>query len=43
MRFAVGIEDADDILKDLEQALEVVEPRRKVYSLQDVWEWRFRQ
>ncbi len=43
VRFAVGIEDADDLLKDLEQALEVVEPRRKVYSLQDVWEWRFRQ
>jgi len=43
VRFAVGIEDTDDLLKDLEQALEVVEPRRKIYSLQDVWEWRFRQ
>ena len=43
VRFAIGIEDTDDLLKDLEQALEVVEPRRKIYSLQDVWEWRFRQ
>jgi len=43
VRFAVGIEDADDILKDLEQALDIIEPRRKNYSLQDVWEWRFRQ
>ena len=43
VRFAIGIEDTDDILKDLEQALDIIEPRRRVYSLQDVWEWRFRQ
>lgn len=44
VRLAVGIEDADDILADLEQALAVV-PRSvpNIYRLEDMWEWRFRQ
>lgn len=39
VRFAIGIEDTDDILNDLDQALTGIKERR----LADVWEWRFRQ
>jgi cystathionine gamma-synthase len=39
VRFAIGIEDTDDILNDLDQALSGIKERR----LADVWEWRFRQ
>jgi cystathionine beta-lyase/cystathionine gamma-synthase len=44
VRFAVGIEDADDIINDLDQALSVVKARR-IYTrkLENLWEWRFRQ
>ncbi len=42
VRFAIGIEDTDDILNDLEQALSVITPRRAV-EIRDLWEWRFRQ
>lgn len=42
VRFAIGIEDTNDILADLEQALSVV-PVRRTFRLEDVWEWRFRQ
>jgi Cystathionine beta-lyases/cystathionine gamma-synthases len=44
VRLAVGIEDTDDILADLEQALAVV-PRSapNIHRLEDMWEWRFRQ
>ncbi|GAB4510298.1 MAG: PLP-dependent aspartate aminotransferase family protein [Anaerolineae bacterium] len=38
VRFAVGIEDTDDILNDLEQALSVIQP----YRLSTIWENRFR-
>mgnify|MGYP000207779522 CR=1 FL=1 len=41
VRFAIGIEDTDDILNDLEQALEVLAPR-KAYKLESIWEKRFR-
>lgn len=41
VRFAVGIEDTDDILDDLDQALGVISPR-KVYTLENLWEKRFR-
>jgi len=43
VRFAVGIEDTDDILDDLEQALATISPRRKTETLETIWEWRFRQ
>jgi len=39
VRFAVGIEDTDDILADLEQALEGIPD----HKLANVWELRFRQ
>jgi cystathionine gamma-synthase len=42
VRFAVGIEDADDILADLEGALRVIMPRRRTLGLHDLWEQRFR-
>lgn len=42
VRFAVGIEDTDDILRDLEQALEAV-PHPRLHRIEDIWEWRFRQ
>lgn len=38
VRFAIGIEDADDILDDLEQALAGIPER----ELSDIWEIRFR-
>jgi cystathionine gamma-synthase len=43
VRFAIGIEDTDDILEDLEQALAEV-PAAKAHSknLQALWEKRFR-
>ncbi|MDX1991479.1 MAG: PLP-dependent aspartate aminotransferase family protein [bacterium] len=41
VRFAVGIEDTDDILDDLEQALEIITPRES-YRLENLWEKRFR-
>ncbi|MEQ8677915.1 MAG: aminotransferase class I/II-fold pyridoxal phosphate-dependent enzyme [Aggregatilineales bacterium] len=43
VRFAVGIEDTDDILDDLDQALGALQPRRHAARLEDLWEWRFRQ
>lgn len=45
VRFAVGIEDTEDILEDLDQALVGIRPRRSAstYKLQDIWESRFRQ
>lgn len=44
VRFAVGIEDTSDILRDLEQALSAVRrPPATIYRLEDLWEWRFRQ
>lgn len=43
VRFAVGIEDTNDILDDLDQALATLKPCRKAVQLQDIWEWRFRQ
>lgn len=42
VRFAIGIEDTDDILNDLAQALGAVHTRNG-HSLRDVWELRFRQ
>lgn len=41
VRFAIGIEDTDDLLNDLDQALSVITPR-KVYPLEYLWEQRFR-
>jgi cystathionine gamma-synthase len=38
VRFAIGIEDADDIIDDLEQALAGIPER----ELSDIWEIRFR-
>jgi cystathionine gamma-synthase len=38
VRFAIGIEDADDIIADLEQALAGIPER----ELSDIWEIRFR-
>lgn len=38
VRFAIGIEDADDIIADLEQALSCIPER----ELSDIWEIRFR-
>lgn len=38
VRYAVGIEDADDIIDDLEQALAAIPER----ELSDIWEIRFR-
>lgn len=43
VRFAVGIEDTDDILADLDQALSVIKPYRKPIQIEDLWEIRFRQ
>lgn len=43
VRFAVGIEDSDDILNDLDQALSVIRSRPvAVGSLEFAWEQRFR-
>lgn len=42
VRFAVGIEDTDDILADLEQALRVVDTNPRKFKLEDEWELRFR-
>ena len=42
VRFAVGIEDVDDILADLEQALRVVDINPHKLRLEDQWELRFR-
>ncbi|RMG83514.1 MAG: aminotransferase class I/II-fold pyridoxal phosphate-dependent enzyme, partial [Chloroflexi bacterium] len=43
VRFAIGIEDADDILNDLEQALSFI-PRQRVSvrQVEQLWEQRFR-
>jgi cystathionine gamma-synthase len=38
VRFAIGIEDADDIIDDLDQALACIPER----ALSDIWEIRFR-
>lgn len=38
VRFAIGIEDTDDIIADLEQALYGIPER----ELSDIWEIRFR-
>jgi cystathionine gamma-synthase len=38
VRFAIGIEDADDILDDLDAALAGIPERQ----LSDIWEIRFR-
>ena len=44
VRFAVGIENTEDILDDLERALAAVPgPHTSVYRLEDIWELRFRQ
>jgi cystathionine gamma-synthase len=44
VRFAVGIEDTDDILNDFDQALAGIARRREPsYRLADIWELRFRQ
>lgn len=44
VRLAVGIEDTEDILADLDQALAVVpHAAPNIYKLEDMWEWRFRQ
>jgi cystathionine gamma-synthase len=44
VRFAIGIEDTDDILNDLDQALRGISPqRRNSRKLEYMWEWRFRQ
>lgn len=43
VRFAVGIEDTYDLLADLDQALNTIPSRRKVTSLSDIWELRFRE
>ncbi|MGQ9908383.1 MAG: trans-sulfuration enzyme family protein [Candidatus Flexifilum sp.] len=46
VRFAVGIEDTDDLLDDLDQALRGIAPRHRkpqiAYSLEGLWEQRFR-
>jgi cystathionine gamma-synthase len=43
VRFAVGIEDTDDLLEDLEQALSTVPVYQShVRQLNDLWEKRFR-
>ena len=43
VRFAVGIEDANDLIADLEQALAVVHPEhQRADELESVWELRFR-
>lgn len=42
VRFAVGIEDTDDIIADLEQALRVVDTNPHKLRLEDQWELRFR-
>lgn len=41
VRFAVGIEDTEDIIADLEQALETIEPPG--HRIENIWEVRFRQ
>lgn len=43
VRFAVGIEDTDDILDDLDQALSVIRPSNRTIRIEDLWELRFRQ
>ena len=43
VRFAVGIEDTDDIVADLEQALRVVDVHPHKFKLEDEWELRFRR
>jgi cystathionine gamma-synthase len=43
VRFAVGIEDVDDLIADLEQALRVVDTNPRQFRLEDEWELRFRQ
>ena len=43
VRFAVGIEDTDDLIADLEQALRVVETNPRKIRLEDAWELRFRE
>lgn len=42
VRFAVGIEDTDDILNDLEQALSGIRARHEYPEIQNLWEIRFR-
>jgi cystathionine gamma-synthase len=44
VRFAVGIEDTDDILDDLDQALMGLWQRKsRITRVEKIWEWRFRQ
>jgi cystathionine gamma-synthase len=43
VRFAVGIEDTDDIINDLEQALSGIRARQEYPQIQNLWEVRFRQ
>lgn len=46
VRFAIGIEDTNDILDDLDQALTGLRPRRAsatITRLEDIWELRFRE
>jgi cystathionine beta-lyase/cystathionine gamma-synthase len=38
VRFAIGIEDAEDIIADLKQALDAIPDR----ELEQTWEQRFR-
>lgn len=42
VRFAVGIEDTDDILNDLEQALSGIRTRYEYPRIHNLWEKRFR-
>jgi cystathionine gamma-synthase len=44
VRFAVGIEDTEDVLEDLDQALAGLrKPRLRINRMEKIWEWRFRQ
>lgn len=45
VRFAIGIEDTDDLLEDLDQALTFIAPRYREpsYTIEQLWELRFRQ
>ncbi len=43
VRFAVGIEDTNDLINDLEQALSGIRARHEYPQIQNLWEIRFRQ
>ncbi|MBE2268669.1 MAG: aminotransferase class I/II-fold pyridoxal phosphate-dependent enzyme [Anaerolinea sp.] len=43
VRFAIGIEDTDDIINDLDQALTGIRVRHEYPQIQNLWEIRFRQ